>query len=111
MFSGFICSKCLATSSTKWSCFRWPAAQIMRLPGGKPLSVEIHHSDRDRTFHRVLGAENRLAQGMVLPEVLGENFVDQIVRAILIHLDFFENHAPFAANVTAHRILDSAPGR
>src|SRR5262249_15370125 len=29
---------------------------------------------------------------MVFPEVLRENFVNQVVRIILIHLDFFQDH-------------------
>src|SRR5579864_2074517 len=36
---------------------------------------------------------------MILPEVLGEDFMDEVVRVVLIHFDFFKNHSPFAANV------------
>ena len=36
---------------------------------------------------------------MVLPEILGKDFMHQIIRIVLIHLDLFQNHALFAGNV------------
>ena len=36
---------------------------------------------------------------MVLPEILGENFMNKIIRIVLIHLDLFQNHATLAQNV------------
>ena len=36
-FDGFMCSKYLITSSTKRSCFRFPAAEMMKFPGVKRL--------------------------------------------------------------------------
>ena len=36
---------------------------------------------------------------MALPEVLGEELVDQIVRRVLDHLDLFEDHLLLALDV------------
>ena len=36
---------------------------------------------------------------MIFPETLREDFVDEIVGIVLVHLDFFENHAALAGNV------------
>src|ERR1700722_16452502 len=44
-------------------------------------------------------AQNRLAQGMVLPEVGGEDFVDQGVGAVRVHLDLFQNDALFLVDI------------
>ena len=70
-----------------------------QIAGNKTLPIGIENTRLLELFHRLLGPENRLAQGMVLPEVLGENLVHQIIGAVLIHLDFFEDHAPLAADV------------
>src|SRR5580658_10286898 len=37
---------------------------------------------------------------MVLPKVLSEYLVDQIVWIVLVHFDFFENHATLFRNIT-----------
>src|SRR4029077_12702788 len=44
---------------------------------------------------------NGLAQRMVLPEVLGEDFINKVIRIVLIHFDFFQNHPSLAANLLA----------
>src|SRR5690242_4190690 len=36
---------------------------------------------------------------MVLPETLRENFMDEIIRIVLIHLYLFQNYALLARNV------------
>ena len=36
---------------------------------------------------------------MVFPEILGEDFVDEVVGIVLVHLDFFEDDAALAADV------------
>src|SRR5438132_12261633 len=36
---------------------------------------------------------------MILPEILREDFMDEVVRIVLIHLNFFEDDSPLAANI------------
>ena len=40
-----------------------------------------------------------MPERMVFPEILGKDFVDEIVGVIFVHLDFFHDHATFARNV------------
>ena len=44
------------------------------------------------------GAEDGLAERVALPEILHEDFVDQRVGIVLVHLDFFEDHAALAGD-------------
>ncbi len=44
-------------------------------------------------------AEDGLAEGLVLPEVLGEDFVDEDVGVVFVHFDFFKDDAAFALDV------------
>src|SRR5689334_16012601 len=46
---------------------------------------------RIESLDSFLGAENRLAQGMVLPEIGRKDLMDQVVRAIRLHFDLFED--------------------
>ena len=43
---------------------------------------------------------------MIFPEILGEDFVDEIVRIVFVHLDFFHDHAALAGDVGGieHRV-------
>ena len=50
-------------------------------------------------FDRFLGAEDGLAQRMVLPEIGRENFVDKVIRVVLLHFQLFEDHAFFLGDV------------
>ncbi len=45
------------------------------------------------------GTQDRLAQGMILPETLGEELVDQHVGIIFVDLDLFQDHAAFALDI------------
>ncbi len=69
--------------------------------GHKALVIEIQQSFLLERAYRLLGAENRFAERMILPEILGEYLVDQIVGVVLIHLDLFEDDALFPNNVPA----------
>ena len=53
--------------------------------------------------HRLLGSQDRLAQRMALPEVLGEDLVHQVVGVVLVHLDLFEDHTPLALDVALRK--------
>ena len=44
-------------------------------------------------------AQDGAAEGVALPEVLGEGFVDEIVGIVLVHLDLFEDDAALAGDV------------
>src|SRR5947207_4459440 len=65
--------------------------------GREALPVKIKDFLLLERTDRLFGAQNRLAQRMVFPEILGEDFMDQIIRIVLIHLDLFQDH-PFFAN-------------
>ena len=45
---------------------------------------------------------------MILPEILREDFVDEVVGIVFVHFDFFHNHAALAGNVGSveHGIQD-----
>ena len=70
-----------------------------QIAGRQSAVVETQHRIALESFHRIFGAEDRLAQRMIFPEILGEDFVDQVVGAVLVHFDFFQDHAAFAADV------------
>ena len=42
------------------------------------------------------GAKDGTAEGVALPEVLGEDFVNEGVGVVLVHLDLFEDDALFS---------------
>ena len=50
-------------------------------------------------LHRLARAQDGLAQRMILPEVGREDFVDQVIRAVRLHLDFFQDDALFLVDV------------
>jgi hypothetical protein len=45
------------------------------------------------------GAKDGTAEGVILPEVLGESLVYEVVGIVLVHLDLFEDDTPFAGDV------------
>ena len=45
------------------------------------------------------GAEDGAAEGVALPEVLGEELVDEVVGVVFVHLDLFEDDALFLGDV------------
>src|SRR5271155_393193 len=63
------------------------------------LAVETEDGITLEGFHGIFGSQDRLAQRVIPPEVLGKDFVDEIVGAVFVHFDFFEDHAPFTADV------------
>ena len=56
--------------------------------------------------HRRGGAENRLAERMIFPEILREQLVDQHVRIVFVDLDLFEDHAALALDIGWRRRWD-----
>ena len=73
------------------ACSRLPAADTMRLRSRVrvreicPQQIGVERLDG---FAR---AENRTAQRVILPEALGEELVDEVVRRVLDHLDLFDD--------------------
>src|SRR5258708_3462435 len=65
----------------------------------KTSAIEVRDGFALESLDRVPGPQNWTSEGMVLPEILGEDFMDQIVGAVLVHLDFFQNHSALAHNV------------
>src|SRR5437016_475092 len=59
--------------------------------GGKAVSIGVEHCVSFKALDGFLGAQDRLAQRMVLPEILGEDFVDKVVWIVLVHFDLLEN--------------------
>ena len=67
--------------------------------GDKALAIKIPDWIALEALDRVAGAENRAAQRVVFPEILSEDFMDQVVGTVLVHFDFFEDDAALADNV------------
>ena len=55
--------------------------------------VVFQHRVPMEALHRFPRAQNRFAQRMVLPEIRGKDLVHQVVRAVRLHLDLFQNDA------------------
>ncbi len=66
---------------------------------GETLAIVIEQNILLEAAHRLLRPQDRFSQGMVLPEILRENLVHQIVGVVLVHLDLFENHSTLTHDV------------
>src|SRR5579872_2710414 len=55
--------------------------------------IVVPHHLRIETADGFTRSEDWLSKGMVFPEVRRENLMDQIIRAIRLHLDLFQNDA------------------
>ncbi len=98
-FLGFICSKCFGDQLDEAVMIQIAGGRNDNVSGREAMGVSIQNGSALELLHRFFGSKNRLAQRMIFPEILREDFVDEIVRIILVHLDFFENHATFARDV------------
>jgi hypothetical protein len=56
-----------------------------------PLRVE--------TADGLTGTQNGLAEGVVFPKVGGKDLMDQVIGAVRLHFDLFEDDALFLLNV------------
>src|SRR6266704_3264523 len=80
---------------------------VLQMAGGaddqiawsEALLVEIEYRLAFKFLNCILRSKDRLAERVIFPEILRENFVDEIIGVVLVHLDFFENHTAFAADV------------
>ena len=53
------------------------------------LCIKFPYCSRREALYRFLGSQDRPPQRVVLPEILGEDFVDEVIGIVLIHFDFF----------------------
>jgi hypothetical protein len=67
--------------------------------GREAVGVSIEHGLALEFLHCFFGAEDRLAEGMIFPEILGEDFVDEVVGIVFVHFDFFEDYAALAGDI------------
>ena len=67
--------------------------------------------------HSLGRTQDRLAQRMIAPEILYQQFVDQVFGVVLIHLDFLKHDLFFARDFLAiekraeHQIGEHFPGQ
>ena len=88
--------KLRATSSTKSFVAHIPGRRDDHVIGNEEALVVVEQNSLFESLHRFLGSQNRFAERMVVPEVLREDLVDEIVGIIFVHLDLFQNHAALA---------------
>ncbi len=69
------------------------------VPWGELLAVEVEDGLLIEARDGLLGPEDGAAQRVALPEVLGEELVDEIVGVVLVHLDLFEDDALLALDL------------
>ncbi len=62
---------------------------------GVVLTEKTRHPVPVQAADRPSRSQDRSAQRLVPPEVLGEDLANQIVRIVFLHLDLFQNHAAF----------------
>ncbi len=69
------------------------------LRGGEAAGVKVEDDLLVEAGDGLGGAEDGTAEGVALPEVLGEGFVNEVVGVVLVHLDLFEDDALFAGEL------------
>src|SRR5208282_1502492 len=69
------------------------------IAGSEVVTVEAGDHGALESLDRVARAQDRQPEGMILPETLSKDFVDQVIGIILIHFYFFENDAALASDV------------
>jgi hypothetical protein len=67
--------------------------------GGEAVGVGVEHGLALEFLYGFFCAQDGLAQRVIFPEVLSEDFVDEVVGVILVHLDLFEDYAALASDV------------
>ncbi len=72
----------------------------------KALSIKIEYIVLLKGADCFFCPQNRFSESVVFPEILGEDFVDEVIRIVLVHFDLFQNHAFFAGNIFGgeHRV-------
>src|ERR1043166_6356181 len=65
----------------------------------KTLTVKFTYWCRCESFYSFFRPQDRPSQCMVFPEILGKDFVDEVIRIVLIHFDFFENNSALTFDI------------
>src|ERR1700674_558203 len=71
------------------------------IAGSEVVSIKAGDDGPLEFFYGVARAQDRQTKSMVLPETLGEDFVDEVVGIILVHFYFFEDDAALARDIAA----------
>src|SRR5579884_2632821 len=66
--------------------------------GDKETAIVIEQELMLESPYCLFCAKDRLAKRVILPEILGEDLVHEVIGIVLVHLDFFEDDAPFASD-------------
>ena len=69
------------------------------VPGIEESAIVVEQHCLLEPADRLLCAQNRLPQRVILPEVLSKYLVNKVVGTVLVHLDLFENHSALTDNV------------
>src|SRR6185369_9418910 len=77
-----------------------PGDRDNHVVGNEEAPVIVEQDLLLKPLDRILGAENRLAQRMIFPEVLRENLMHEVVGIVLVHLDLFEDYSAFALQLS-----------
>ncbi len=63
------------------------------------IAVVILHHLAIKALDGVARTQDRLAERMVLPEIRGEDLMHEIIGIVLVHFEFFEDHALFLDHI------------
>ena len=69
------------------------------IAGSEVVSIETGDHGTLEFSYGVARAQDRQAEGVVLPETLGEDFMDEVVGIVLVHFYFFEDDAALARDI------------
>src|ERR1700733_16314375 len=67
--------------------------------GGEAVGIGIEHCLPLEALHGFFGSKDGFAEGMILPEVLGKDFVNQVIGIVLVHFDLFEDYSALTGDV------------
>ena len=101
-----MCSKCLGDEIDEFVVIEIASRGDDDIAGCEAVAVGFNDRGPFKALNRLFCPQDRFAQGMIFPEILGEDFVDEVVGIILIHLDFFHDHAAFAGDVSGIKDRD-----
>ena len=98
-FVGFMCSNAAGDQFDEAVVIEITGGGDDNVAGREAVGVGFNDGRALEALHGFLRAEDRLAQRMILPEVLGKDFVDEIVWIVFVHLDLFHDDAALAGYV------------
>ena len=106
-----MCSKCFGDQFDESVVIEIAGRGHDDVAGREAVGVGIDNRLALEALHGFFRAQDRLAQRMIFPEILGEDFVDEVVGIVFVHFDFFQDHAAFAGDVGGIEDRDSGPDR